>query len=56
MNKIAIDPTIFRAYDIRGIVDQTLTIESVNLVGKAVASMVIDNGSNEIVVGRDGRL
>lgn len=47
---------IFRAYDIRGIVDKTLTPASVELIGKAIASEAIDRGEHTIAVARDGRL
>ena len=47
---------IFRAYDIRGIVDKTLTIDAVFQIGQAVASKVLENGEDSLVVGRDGRL
>lgn len=56
MQKSHIDTTIFRAYDIRGIVDKTLTIEAVEAVGKAVASIVQRSDGNELIIGRDGRL
>ncbi len=56
MQKTNVDPTIFRAYDIRGIVDKTLTVEAVEQVGKAVASIVLENDRNELIVARDGRL
>jgi len=52
----AIDPSIFRAYDIRGIVDRTLTAGSVELVGRAIGSEALQRGRNTVVVGRDGRL
>ena len=51
-----ISAEIFRAYDIRGIVDQTLTEENVFLIGKAVAEKTLQNGTKQIVVARDGRL
>ncbi len=51
-----IDPTIFRAYDIRGIVDQTLTARAVELIGRAIGSEALQRGRNTVVVGRDGRL
>jgi phosphomannomutase/phosphoglucomutase len=51
-----IDPSIFRAYDIRGIVDQTLTTSAVELIGRAVGSEALQRGRNTVVVGRDGRL
>lgn len=46
---------IFRAYDIRGIVGQTLTKEIVYDIGKAVGSEAKELGSQTVVVGRDGR-
>ena len=51
---MTINPSIFKAYDIRGIVDRTLTIEGVTLIGKAIGSQV-HNGKS-VCVGRDGRL
>lgn len=47
---------IFKAYDIRGIVDKTLTEEITFAIGQAVGSEVIVNGGDSIVIGRDGRL
>ena len=47
---------IFKAYDIRGIVDQTLTTDITYKIGQAVGSEVIASGNNSIVIGRDGRL
>lgn len=53
----AISPTIFRAYDIRGIYQEELTEDSARLVGQAVGSCIRDkHHGNTIVVGRDGRL
>lgn len=48
--------TIFRAYDIRGIAEKTLTEEIIFDIGRAIASEVKDKNINTIVVGRDGRL
>ncbi|RDI44586.1 phosphomannomutase/phosphoglucomutase [Aquicella lusitana] len=48
--------SIFRAYDIRGIVGETLTEEIVFLIGKAVGSLVRERGENQICIARDGRL
>lgn len=48
--------TIFRAYDIRGIVDDTLNEASVELIGQAIGSEAQDRGESRIVVARDGRL
>lgn len=47
---------IFRAYDIRGVVDKSLTQEGVYAIGQAVGTMVLDSGGDTVVVGRDGRL
>lgn len=51
-----ITPSIFRAYDIRGIVDDTLTEESVELIGRAIGSEAAARGETTVVVARDGRL
>lgn len=47
---------IFRAYDIRGVVDRTLTAETVYWLGRAIGSESIACGESSIAVGRDGRL
>ena len=47
---------IFKAYDIRGIVGKTLTVEGVRLIGRAVGSEAREQGQAAIAVGRDGRL
>lgn len=47
---------IFRAYDIRGVVDESLTVEAVQQIGCAIGTKVIATGNSEVVVGRDGRL
>ena len=52
---VDVDPSIFKAYDIRGIVDKTLTEEAVNVIGHAVGSELLDQGLTSVVVGRDGR-
>jgi phosphomannomutase / phosphoglucomutase len=52
----SIDPTIFRTYDIRGIVDETLTEEDVYRLGQALGSSVLENNESKMVVGCDGRL
>jgi phosphomannomutase/phosphoglucomutase len=52
---VDVDPTIFKAYDIRGLIDKTLTEEAVNVIGHAVGSEALDRGLTSVVVGRDGR-
>ncbi|MDB6096125.1 MAG: algC [Francisellaceae bacterium] len=51
-----IHPEIFRAYDIRGIVDETLSLHAVFKIGQAIGSRVLMTGANEVIIGRDGRL
>ncbi|WP_428087451.1 phosphomannomutase/phosphoglucomutase [Candidatus Thioglobus sp.] len=51
-----ISQSIFKAYDIRGIVEQELTPEAVKLIGLAIGSESIDKGERGVVIGRDGRL
>lgn len=48
--------SIFRAYDIRGVVGDTLTPETAYWVGRAVGSESIACGEPNVSVGRDGRL
>lgn len=47
---------IFKAYDIRGIVDKTLTVEAVQLIGQVLGSLALEKGQSSIIIGRDGRL
>jgi phosphomannomutase/phosphoglucomutase len=54
--KLAVDRGIFRAYDIRGIVGQSLDVGIAELVGQAIGSVMHEQGLRDIVVGRDGRL
>jgi phosphomannomutase/phosphoglucomutase len=46
---------IFRAYDIRGIVEEGLTADIVRRIGCAIGAEAYDRGQQTIVVGRDGR-
>jgi phosphomannomutase/phosphoglucomutase len=48
--------SIFRAYDIRGVVGDTLTEAGVQQIGQAIGSEAAARGDQTIVVGRDGRL
>ncbi|NBR03186.1 MAG: phosphomannomutase/phosphoglucomutase [Alphaproteobacteria bacterium] len=57
MNRHSFDPTILRAYDIRGIYEQTLHGEDAFAIGIAFAAMQQDRGFGpRVAVGRDGRL
>ncbi|MDB5816221.1 MAG: pgm [Rhodocyclales bacterium] len=46
---------IFKAYDIRGIVDKSLTVETVRAIGHALGSEAKARAQKTIVIGRDGR-
>lgn len=48
--------SIFREYDIRGIVGDTLTAETVELLGRAIGTEAMQSGQQTVIVGRDGRL
>jgi phosphomannomutase len=53
------DPSLFRAYDVRGIVGENLSTEDFTAIGHAFASMVADTCQCRtplIVLMRDGRL
>jgi phosphomannomutase / phosphoglucomutase len=52
----ALNKNIFKAYDIRGIVDDTLTEQACRAVGRALAVRCAALGITRCVVGRDGRL
>ena len=51
-----LDASIFKAYDIRGVVDVTLTTEVVRAVGRVLGSMAREADVKAFCVGRDGRL
>lgn len=53
---MAISEEIFRAYDIRGIVETALTPEAVTQIGQAFASEAREQGQKTVVIARDGRL
>ena len=52
----AIAPEIFKAYDIRGIVDKTLTEEAAEAIGRGLGTTAKRKGVSRFVIGRDGRL
>jgi phosphomannomutase/phosphoglucomutase len=56
MAGIALDRSIFRAYDIRGLVGVTLDANIARLIGQAIGSVMHEKNQKQIVVGRDGRL
>ena len=56
MSRDAPSADIFRAYDIRGIVGESLTADTVYRVGRALAAQARECGNQRAVVGGDGRL
>ena len=51
-----IDSSIFKAYDIRGVVDKTLTTEAARAIGQALGALALEKNVGTLCVGRDGRL
>jgi phosphomannomutase len=51
-----VNPSIFKAYDIRGVVPATLTEEVAYHLGHAFGTHAAANGETVVAVGRDGRL
>ena len=51
-----VNSEIFRAYDIRGIVDEALTEEGIFQIGKAIGSHILSEGRSSILTARDGRI
>jgi len=56
LTEISIPASVFRAYDMRGIVEETLTPSLVCEIGKAIGSEALDRGQKKVVIARDGRL
>ncbi len=50
------DGTILREYDIRGVVDDTLTVDDAYAVGRSFGSCVVEAGGDHAALGYDGRL
>lgn len=55
-NLPALPEEIFKAYDIRGIVGESLTVENILYIGQAIGSEAKARGLDSIVFARDGRL
>lgn len=53
---LALSPTIFKAYDIRGIVGATLDAAIARQIGHAFGLAAQERGEGCVVIGRDGRL
>ena len=52
----AFPDSIFRAYDIRGVVPETLTAETAYWIGRAIGAESLAKDEPNVSVGRDGRL
>jgi len=50
------EPTILREYDIRGVMEKTLSDADARAVGRAFGTMVREKGGKTVCVGYDGRL
>jgi phosphomannomutase len=55
-NSHKFNSTILREYDIRGVVDDTLTRDDAYAVGRAFGRCVVESGGDEVALGYDGRL
>ena len=51
-----VNSSIFKAYDIRGVVPSTLNVDVAEALGKAFGTHAAANGETTVAVGRDGRL
>lgn len=51
-----VDSSIFKAYDIRGVVDKTLTEDVARAVGRVLGSLAVEANVSAFCEGRDGRL
>jgi phosphomannomutase len=51
-----LSPSIFKAYDIRGIVPSTLDEQVAEALGRAFGTIALQQGEQVVAVGRDGRL
>lgn len=51
-----LDPSIFKAYDVRGIVDKTLTEDVTRAIGRVLGTLAVEAKVEAFCVARDGRL
>jgi phosphomannomutase len=49
-------PSIFKAYDIRGVVPSTIDAAVAEALGRAFGTVALREGQTQVAVGRDGRL
>ena len=53
---VKLNPGIFKAYDIRGVLGTTLDNGIAYQIGQAFGSAAVECGEGTVVIGRDGRL
>jgi phosphomannomutase/phosphoglucomutase len=53
---VPLSKTIFKAYDIRGVIDSTLDAGIARNIGEAFGTAALAKGERKVVIGRDGRL
>ena len=51
-----IDSNIFREYDIRGVADDNLSVETVYWIARAFATQCISQNIHKCAIGGDGRI
>ena len=51
-----LNPHVFRAYDVRGLVGRDINADVFRQVGRAYATLIRRNGGRQIAVGQDNRL
>src|SRR5690625_2245765 len=56
LSTFELSTTMFRAYDIRGLVGTDLTADSIHLIGRAIGSLALEHGHSEVLFGADSRL
>ena len=55
-SKASLTPGIFKAYDIRGVLEKTLDADIARQIGQAFGSAALEKNEKTVVIGRDGRL
>jgi phosphomannomutase/phosphoglucomutase len=53
---VALSKTIFKAYDIRGVIGSTLDAGIARKIGQAFGAAALAKGERKVAIGRDGRL
>lgn len=56
VDRRGLDPSVLRAYDIRGVVGDTLTEADMTSIGRAFATEMSRHGAKSVAVGYDGRI